>query len=187
MRKIKSTNKPNSEFLVFTNLRALVLCALLIAMSVTLALIGKRFFTFSFIRITFENLPIMFAGLTFGPLAGALVAGVADILSCLITGMAINPIITVGAISIGLVSGIISKYLIKKRGCMRIIISCAAAHIIGSMIIKSLGLMAYYANPLILLWRIPLYIAIGTVEIICLCTILKNKEINSLTEKVKGL
>ncbi len=187
MRKSKSTSKLNSELLILTNLRALVLCALLIAMSVTLALIGKRFFTFGFIRITFENLPILFSALTFGPLAGALTAVAADLVSCLITGMAVNPIITLGALSIGFISGFVSKYLIKKPGRFRIIASCGAAHIIGSMLIKSIGLMVIYANPLLLLWRIPLYAAIGTAEILCLITLLKNKEIKSLIERVKGL
>ena len=42
------------------------------------------------LRLSFENLPIIFAGLAFGPLAGAAVGLVADTVGCLLVGYAIN-------------------------------------------------------------------------------------------------
>ena len=43
------------------------------------------------------------------------------------------------------------------------------------MIIKTLALQIYYQMGLIVLFRIPIYIAIATIESIVLCLLFKNK------------
>ena len=84
-------------------LRVTVFSALLAAISI----VCGKYLAFNmgdFLRFSFENLPIIFAGMAFGPLIGALVGVVADLVGCLLVGYAINPIITVGAAAIGLIS-----------------------------------------------------------------------------------
>ena len=101
------------------------------------------------IRISFENLPILFAGIVFGPVSGVAVGIVSDLVGCVIRGYAINPIITAGAMLIGLASGLIGKALIKnnERSFVQIILPVAAAHVIGSMVVKSVGLHVFYDTP----------------------------------------
>ena len=88
-------------------------------------------------RFSFENLPIILAGAAFGPLAGALVGAVADLIGCVLVGFPINPVVTVGAVSIGAVSGLVYLLLKKVRLPIfpRVIISVFSAHLIGSVVI----------------------------------------------------
>jgi len=69
-----------------------------------------------------------------------------------------------------------SMFLFKKNKTLNIAFAVAAAHIIGSMIVKSYGLHVYYGSPLkVLLLRVPLYLAIGTIEFIIISLIMNNK------------
>ena len=58
------------------------------------------------LRFSFEDLPIIFAGISFGPIAGMLVGVVADLVGCVMVGYTVNPIVTLGAAAIGAFSGI---------------------------------------------------------------------------------
>ena len=162
-------------------LRLTVFGALLSAISI----VCGKYLAFNmgeFLRFSFENLPIIFAGIAFGPIVGATVGAVADLIGCLLVGYAINPIITVGAAVIGLVSGL-SRFLpdsYKSSGyVVKISLTVAAAHFIGSVIIKSIGLSVFYEMPLIMLmlWRLLNYVIVGTVEGFILYHIMKNKAI----------
>ena len=52
------------DLLVFKNVRALTLAAMLTAMSVVIGILCKNFLTFNiYYRITFENLPVIFAAI----------------------------------------------------------------------------------------------------------------------------
>ena len=150
-------------------LRILALASVLAALSIVLGKYAAINITDNF-RLSFENLPILLAGLFAGPLAGLAVGCVADLIGCVMVGYAINPIITAGAALVGLVSGLLARYawpIRRKDGYSpwRIILSVYAAHIIGSMLVKSLGLWAYYGTPLVtLVWRIPIYVVIGAAE-----------------------
>jgi ECF transporter S component (folate family) len=134
------------------------------------------------IRISFENLPILMAGIFFGSVAGAIVGGCADIIGCLVVGYSINPIITLGAMAIGYISGAVyrsSKFKFKND-TLRLATSTGLAHVVGSMLIKSIGLYVYYhyAVPVLLL-RVPLYLIIGSLETLIVYTLLKNKAFSS--------
>jgi hypothetical protein len=93
----------------------------------------------------------------------------------------LNLIVTAGAMSIGVISGFFAKYVFKKIGYSRIIFSCAIAHIIGSMVIKPIGLFTFYNWAV--LWRIPLYLVIAPLEITILCMMYKNASVKKLMEK----
>ena len=163
-------------------LRLTVFSALLAAISIVC---GKylAFNAGEFIRFSFENLPIIFAGMAFGPIIGAAVGIVADLVGCLLVGYAINPIITLGAGVIGLLSGL--YYFVSKKGAkgtsvIKLSVTVFIAHFIGSVIIKSFGLSVFYDLPLIILmlWRLLNYLIVGTVEGIILYHLIKNKRLS---------
>ena len=172
----------------FGKLKTLCACALLCAAAVSIAYVCK-FMTVGSIRITFENLPIILSGIFFGPLAGFLTGICADLVSTSISHYGIgglNPIITLGAGAVGLVSGAMFRFpKIRKTGA-RALLAVGGAHITGNMIIKSIGLMIYYAWALpAVLPRVPLYIIIGTIEYALILVLLKNKGIMKTVEKLK--
>lgn len=171
-----------------SSIRALTISAMLCAMSVVIGAICKTTLNFSggLFRITFENLPIILAGILFGPLYGACVGVISDILSYLMSSQEypINIVVTMGAGIIGFVSGIMSKYVLKSSGYRQIIFSAATAHLIGSVIIKSIGLYSYYGWAVMV--RIPLYLIIASLEIGLMCMLYKNTAFRRLVERSRG-
>ncbi len=172
----------------FSTVKTLCACALLCASAVAIAYICK-FFTFGSVRITFENLPIILAGIFFGPIAGFMTGICADLVSTAISfyGLGgLNPIITLGAGTIGLISGIMFRFPKIKKDGLRAFLAVSSAHIAGNMIIKSIGLKIYfgYALPLLLL-RVPTYIAIGALEFIIVLILIKNKGVMKTVGKLR--
>lgn len=182
---MENNQKTAGKIKYFGSIRVMVVCALLIAMSIAF---GKllAFNIGSSIRISFENLPILMAGIFFGPLAGLAVGAGADIIGCLIVGYSINPFITLGAALVGLTAGLFQMMTSNDRKPMEIFGSVMTAHFIGSMIMKSVALYIYYEAPVpVLLTRIPLYIAIGSAEAYIIYLLSKNKGFSKLTERVR--
>ena len=185
-------NKKNRTGIpIFKSLSGLCFAAILAAMSVILGKFLQIPNPFQeFIRISFENLPIILAGISLGPIAGALVGTVADLIGCLLYGYSINPIITVGAASVGLVSGFVSRYIVRKPLILKIAISSAAAHIVGSVLIKSAGLAVWYLAKYELGywefvgWRLVNYIIIGVTESVLLYILLKNRAFQKQLERM---
>lgn len=168
-----------------SSLKKLVFSALLTALCVIIGWVCKAYLTFGAIRITFENLPVLLAGILLGPVYGAAVGAAADIVSALLAGFGINPVITLGSASIGLVAGIMARYLQSNKGFVRVALVSLSAHALGSMLIKSLGLWMYdYAWQLLVL-RVPLYLVIGTVESYIIYIMLKNRILSSFTKGAK--
>ena len=179
MKKQKST----------LGVRVLTMSAMLAAFSIVIGIFCKTFLNFGMglFRITFENFPIILSGIMFGPWVGAMVGVASDMLSYMLStqSFAISPIVTVGAALVGLVSGWMSHYVIKKDGVTRIVFSVISAHVVGSMIVKSIGLFIYY--DWLVLWRIPLYTVIATLETIVLVAMYKNKNFYAIISyKNKG-
>ena len=178
-------NKREQRIGIFGTVRSLTVAAMLTAMSVVIGIFCKSLLNFGggLFRITFENLPILMAGITFGPIVGGVVGAATDIVSYFLSGQAypLNLIVTAGAASIGVISGLFAKYVFRKSGYPRIIFSSVFAHIVGSMIIKPIGLFTFYNWAV--LWRIPLYLVIAPLEIVILCLIYKNASVKKLMEK----
>ena len=178
-------NKREQKIGLFGTVMSLTMAAMLTAMSVVIGIFCKSMLNFGggLFRITFENLPILMSGIMFGPIVGGVVGAATDIISYFLSGQAypLNLIVTVGATSIGLISGFFAKYVFKKNGYARIIFPSAIAHIIGSMIIKPIGLFTFYSWAV--LWRIPLYFVIAPLEIAILCIMYKNTSVKKLMEK----
>ena len=169
---------------VFSSVRSLTVAAMLTAISIVIGIFCKNFLDFGGVfRITFESLPIILSGIIFGPVAAGIVGAVSDILSYMLStqSFAISPIITLGAASVGMVSGLVSHYIIKKEGTLRIVMSAVLGHLVGSILIKSIGLYIYFGWAI--LYRIPIYIFIASVEIFVIRLLYKNKNFAKLLKE----
>ena len=166
------------------SVRYITLSAMLVAMSVVIGIFCKSVLNFGggLFRITFENLPIIISGIFFGPVAGASVGLLSDIISYLLSGQSypLNVIVTVGAVSVGLVSGLVARFAVRERGIPQIILSGALAHVVGSMIIKPIGLFQFYQWAV--LFRVPLYLVIAPIEIIILCLLYRNSAFRKIMD-----
>ena len=161
------------------HLRLLLLMSLFSALSIVF---GKllAFNIGDTVRISFESLPILFAGVFLGPLCGAVVGAVADLLGCLLVGYAINPIITLGAVAIGLLSGVIFRIAKPLPMAVRLFFAVFIAHIFGSVLIKTVGLIVYYESPVHLFFVRTYYLGIAAVEGALLLAIAKSNAVRAL-------
>ncbi len=127
----------------------ITLLAMLTAISVITGILCKNLFTVAvYYRFTLENIGVLFAGIFFGPGAGAIVGIAVDVISCLLsTNPAVNPVIMLGAALVGATSGIVSKYFMKTRGLRQYVTAAAAAHLLGQVIVKSVGKILYFGMP----------------------------------------
>ena len=170
--------------LVFFSIRALTVAAMLTAMSVIIGMFCKTFLNLGggLFRITFENLPIIISGIIFGPVAGGIVGAGSDLISYLLSPQVYPPnlIVTLGAFSIGFCSGVVSRIFGSRITRAKITACVAISHLIGSMLIKTIGLYSYWG--ILVLWRIPLYIVIASVEAIVICLLYKNTATKKLFE-----
>ena len=142
---------------VSKKIKALTTAAMLTAMSVIIGIICKSFLNFwgGLFRITFENLPIILTGILYGPIVGGAVGAATDLVSYFLSPQIYPPnlIVTFGATMVGIVAGVVAKFIVKKRGYAQIIISGAAAHVVGSMIIKPIGLFQFYEWAVLSVYR----------------------------------
>ena len=169
---------------VFGSIKIMTTSAMLTAISVVIGIFCKTLLNFDggLFRITFENLPIIMSGIMFGPIVGGLVGAATDIISYLLSPQiyAINIVVTIGATAVGVVSGFFARYIFKKRGYVRLICPSILAHIVGSMIIKPIGLYQFYGSAV--LWRIPLYFVIAPLEILVLCLMYRHNSMKRLID-----
>lgn len=182
------------DLTVFGNVRALCVCAMLAAMSMIL----EKFLQIpnpfqEIIRISFGNLPLILSGIVFGPFMGAMVGAVADLLGCALYGYAVNPLVTLGAVTVGFVAGAVANYLFfsPRWRTFRIIAATVTAHLLGSVLVKSLGLAAWYLGSYnmglaeLLLWRLLTYAIVGTAECALLCVLLRHRALISQLERIR--
>ena len=128
--------------------RNLILMAALIAMQIILA----RFLSIQvsdILRISFESVPVILAGMWLGPLSGAIVALVADILGTIIHGYGVwFPPIALGPILVGVISGLSTKYVFRSdlsstRESWKVIVTVLVAGIVNSFLIGTVTTTMY--------------------------------------------
>ena len=112
-------------------LKRLVLGAMLAAMSVVIGMFCKSFLNFGggLWRVTFENLPIILAGVFLGPITGGMVGVVSDLTSYLLSPQIYPPnlVVTFGAFAVGVTSGLMARFVVRQRGTKQIALSAAVA------------------------------------------------------------
>ena len=171
--------------------KRLVFMALMVALSIILGKLLAINVT-TMIRISLENLPIILTAIALGPLAGGTVALVADILGCVIRGYEINPIVTLGAVAIGVIAGFICKQrTLSKKWIWKLIIAVYCAHFFGSIVIKTLGVSSFYLSNYemgfmtLFFIRFGVYFVTAAIEIGIISLLLKKKSLRNQLLNVK--
>ncbi len=169
------------------NVYVLSSAAILSAISFLLGFLAKIIQGTGILRLTIENLPVIFAGVAFGPAVGAAVGISADLLSCITAGQAPLPLITLGAAAVGIVSGLFGKRIsLQKPRFLSILLCEAAAQTVGSLIIKTAALAIFF--PTIEGWlfalRVPTYLLIIAVESVLLYFLLRSPLVGRELSKI---
>ncbi|MCR4771321.1 MAG: folate family ECF transporter S component [Oscillospiraceae bacterium] len=123
--------------------KTLAVCAMLAALSVILA----RFIIpmpNAFTRFSIEAVPIVIAGVLFGPLAGGIVGFIADLVGCLFSGYGYNPLFCVPPILYGVLPGLLSFVMAKKTDILRVAVVFLPPVVIGSILYQSWSLATVY-------------------------------------------
>lgn len=164
----------------------LTMCGIFAALSVALAFLAKSIFGSGPLRLTFENLPIFVIGFAYNPFWAVLCAVIADLLSCLLSGMAPLVLVTVGSALNAAVSSLVFMFFTSKmkKPWLRYGIPVFCGHTVGSVIVKSIALARWYGS--IVFWRIPIYLAIIVIESAFLCILFGKKETSSLIKAAGG-
>lgn len=135
----------------FRTVERLAICGLLIALGVVLAgplEIPINFFGAYTVSLSFGSVPVFMAAVMFGPIYGAMVGGLWDLLQALIFPMgAYNPLFTLSAVVMG---GLAGLFFMKKKELtfVRILIAVAVAQIVASVILSSIWMVISYGTPL---------------------------------------
>ena len=130
---------------VVFNTYALTVCALLTALSVILA----RLLTIipsEISRFSLEAVPILLAGLLFGPVPGAAVGFAADFIGCLFSPFGYTPIFCLPPILYGLWAGLLRGYVWTKPTVWRVALAVFPAALCGSVLWQSAALALVYGG-----------------------------------------
>ena len=169
------------------NLRLLAVSAFLSALSI---ICGKYLAlpVGNVLRFSFENLPILLAGMMFGPITGALVGIVADVIGCLMVAYTINPLVTLGAACIGILGGVLFRAFHRLPLPWQSFATVVLSHLVASVLIKTWGLAIYYDMPLyaLMLWRLLNYAIVAPLEWALIYTLLKNQPLRRRLEALGG-
>lgn len=173
-----------SDIRLFGSTKVLVIAALLIAIGI----VGKslRIDFFSVIRISAETLPVLMAGIFFGPFIGAAVGAGADLIGCLVSGMTPFPLITVGAAATGFFAGLSYNHVFRSSTLPRVACAVGIARLVGSLMINTTGL--YILFPAMrpqLIWRPVTNIIMAVIETSLIYMLMSNKAFMSQLEKIK--
>ena len=134
-------------------------------------------------RFNLGALPTHLAAVWFGPAGGFAVGALADMIGGTLSGYSINPLITLGAGSVGLVSGLLFRQLSQLRLGLRLQLSITAGHVVGSVIINSIALHLFYgyAWP-VLAARIPNALILSAVNTVLVRLLLQNKSLREIVQ-----
>ncbi len=175
--------KKKKKIALFGNVRVLAMAALLCAVSAVMKLLSINLG--EVIRFSFENFPIIFAGIFFGPVIGGAVGVVADLLGCLLHGFGVIPLITLSSLCVGVFAGCV-PLVFKRISNATIITSTFLAHVIGNMLVKTFALSLTYGTPFdVLIWRVPIYVITAFVESVLIIILYKSRVIKNGIERVK--
>ena len=124
--------------------RTLTYCAMLAAVQVVLARLIIPM-PAADTRFSLEAIPIVIAGLLFGPVAGGMVGFSADLVGCLFSGFGYNPLFCLPPILYGAFGGILRYYVNQKPSFLRVLVTYAFPVILGSILWQSF-MLAYVYN-----------------------------------------
>ncbi len=129
--------------------KMLALMAMFIALQVVLSKFLMIQATPS-IRLSIDAVPVLLAGLWFGPIVGGVVGVLADLVGTVLfpTAGAYYPPLTVAFLLLGVISGLLGKVFLKsKRTLWRVALCTVSAELIASLFWKTLALSWLYGAP----------------------------------------
>ena len=129
------------------SVKTLVFLALLVAIQLVLSRV--LVIDLGVYRITLGTIATVLAGLWMGPVAGGVEGGVADIIGCFMKGYGGNPLITLSAITWGVVAGAAGKLMAEKSRKVKTVIMCAGiviSGVVGTLGFTTAGLVMIGSN-----------------------------------------
>ncbi len=158
--------------------RMLTLQAMLAALSIILTRFCQIPINES-LRISFGNIPVLLSGLLGGPVAGALVGAVADIIGCIFFNpFGWYPPLTLSPFIYGIIAGLFAKAFTENQSYLKCLITALACNACSTMTVSTLILAQMQGLPSSLplfAVRIPLYVGITVCEALVLYLIYKSK------------
>ncbi|MFW6035049.1 MAG: folate family ECF transporter S component [Halothermotrichaceae bacterium] len=140
--------REGSVYIMQISTRKLVYLSILTALSIVLTRLGSIHIPLGgveVIRIGFGGLPLIFAGVVFGPKAGGLVGAVADVIGYFINPMGpYMPHFTLSSFLSGFLPGLYIYYVFKgQKNYFSMLISIAIGQVVTSII-----MVPYFLNTL---------------------------------------
>lgn len=128
------------------SVRTMVLMGMLIAMEIVM----ERWIAIpigDINRVSLGKCVVILSGLWLGPVGGAIVGMISDIIGALISGYAIAPLITVSSMMWGIIPALTKPLLRKSGKSMKCVILCVAIvinSVVSTLGLTTLGLVTYY-------------------------------------------
>ena len=153
------------------DVKAMVVCAALIAA----AIVCSRFLSINAwnLKIGFTFITVFLAAYLYGPVGGALVGGVADLLRATLFPIgAYFPGFTLTCVLQGTVYGLL---LNKKQTPIRILLAVGIVQLVLGLLLNTLWISILYGAPFVavLIPRLAQAAGMGVVEVLCICFMTK--------------
>ena len=161
--------------------RTLAYCSMLAALQVILARLIIPM-PAADTRFSLEAIPVVLAGLLFGPVPGAMVGFGSDLVGCLFSGYGYNPLFCVPPILYGLCGGFFRYYVNHKPNFLRVLLTYVPPVVLGSILWQSFTLAYVYNSQgtflqslyLMLISRSIQFVIVGTLEALVTYFLLKS-------------
>lgn len=145
MERNQNQHQKQDRNRLFTT-RNMAMMAVLVAINIILA----RFLSIQTdtLRISFELIPLVLAGMWLGPVGGAIVAIVGDVLGVLLQGLVWFPPLILGPLSTAILSGVATKYIFRSnlaapRDTWKVVVTVVAVGILNSFCFGLIGSTCY--------------------------------------------
>ena len=123
--------------------KTLAYCAMLSALQVVLARLIIPM-PAADTRFSLEAIPVVLAGILFGPVPGAMVGFGSDLVGCLFSGYGYNPLFCLPPILYGLFGGFFRYYVNSKPNFWRVLLTYVPPVVLGSILWQSFTLAYVY-------------------------------------------
>lgn len=122
----------------------------LMGLLIALTIVASRYLKVEptpWLRLTFSNAFILLAGIWLGPIGGALVGGISDLLGCVISGYAPSIPYMIAPIMVGVLAGFCAPLFRKYKNPFIYAGILAGIALITTVLIGSWAMNLYYGTP----------------------------------------
>ena len=162
--------------------RTMAYCAMLAALQIVLARFVSIVPTRD-MRISIEAIPLVLAGVLFGPVPGVMVGFAADFIGCItLNPFPYNPIFSIPPMLYGLFGGVLRYYVNAKPNFLRVLLTYIPPVVLGSVLWQSAAIAyvnnsqgAFYESLMVLLSsRSVQFLIVGPLEAVITYFLLKS-------------